>query len=168
MIIAPSVIVEASSVEALLSAASFALGPESMSGWLGGPMRESLQGRAQERFAVEGTDDGPWAPLADATLSWRASYGFGPGPINRRTGELERFITGAPGSVTPHPGGATLSFPGSEPTGELGRKVRVAQGYEEANDIPARHVVGLGLPDLEFALLSFGAWFGQSVMAGTP
>lgn len=160
-----TVVADTSSVEALLLAANAALSPVGLGGWLGGPMTQQMQQRAAERFRVEGTDEGPWAPLRDATINWRESLGFPPGPINRRTGELERYITQSDSSVVPHGEGVSAIFPGSSPSGELAEKLATAQGAESPR-VPARPVLGLGAPDVEFALASLTAYFNAAFVGG--
>lgn len=164
-------LVEIRSVERLLASLSMAVGPASMASFLGGPMQEALQERAQERFAREGSDlDGgwsSWAPLKDATVAIRLASGFGAGPINRRTGEMERYITQSPGSVNVTSDGAMMTFPGQEATGELAEKVKTAQAGKQSPPTQARPVIGLATEDLEFALVGMGRWI-TTAMGGTP
>jgi hypothetical protein len=170
---AATVITEVKSVQALLAAAHFAIGPPSMAAWLSGPMTHNIQQRAQERFLGQGEDisDGGggwsnWEPLQDSTISWRASAGYGATPINVRTGELESYITGSPSNVTPTGTGASLVYPGTPASGTLATKVQTAQAGKATPQTDPRPVLGLSSPDLEFALMSLGTWIATSISSG--
>lgn len=114
-----------------------------------------LQRRAKERFANEGDDVvGKWQPLEDITNQMRVADGFpAEHPINRRTGELEAYITGSGWDVMSTPPLAQLTFPGGpEPVGVLGEKVSTAQKGASNPATVARPVVGLNEADLAFVL----------------
>jgi hypothetical protein len=120
-----------------------------------------LRERAQDRFANEGDDvTGPWAPLHPATVAIRESLPYqigGEHPINRRSGELENWVT--QGNYFPYPlaGGAALQYPKGKPTGELYDKVKTAQqGKPEANTV-ARPVIGVNEKDLLFVMAALAA-----------
>ncbi len=142
------IVVDDRSVEATLNRLDTVLSPVGIAGMLSGPVDEYLQHRAKERFRTEGDDVvGKWAPLSPATEAIRAQQGFGAAhPINRRRGELERYITETPGQVTPIPGvGAILDAPGAAATGTLKKKLRGAQKGE--GTAPPRPVLGLNATD---------------------
>jgi hypothetical protein len=157
---APTIFVNTVTVEALLLRTYAAVSPASLTTWLGGPFSDNLQQRAAERFAVEGTDDGPWAALASATLEIRHNLGYPPGPINYRSGEMYRYITGASGQVVATGDGAALTWPGNAPS-EIQEKIATAQGYD--SNVPAREVIGMGASDLQFALASLAGWISLYV-----
>jgi hypothetical protein len=159
------IVVDATSVEAMFRAAHVTLETVSIAAWLRGPMLEFIQERAEERFLMEGNDDGPWKELKQATLDIRMSLGFPPGPINYRTGELERFITGQGSNISPAGDAVVMTYPSFTPTGEMGEKVATAQGFE-APKIPARQVLGLGELDVAFAQQSITSWFELSLLWG--
>lgn len=110
-----------------------------------------LRERAENRFAVEGDDaSGKWAPLQQSTVDIRESSGFGgPGPINRRTGELEAYITGADMGIVSVPGLATLTYPKEPPKSKgLQQKVATAQVGRMSPSTVRRPVLALGEKDL--------------------
>lgn len=110
-----------------------------------------LQLRAEERFKNEGDDAvGAWAPLSAATENIRASKGFSSAhPINKRTGDLERFVTGSRGKLTSEGGGFGITFPDDPPSGDLSQKMITAQIGRPNPRSPARPVVGLSQVDEE-------------------
>ena len=127
--------------------------------WLNHFIYPYLKERAQSRFLNEGDDAaGKWLPLTEATISFRDSGGFGPGPINKRTGELEAFIVGANASIFPTPIGTQMNYPGEVPVGILGTKVQTAQMGKDSPSTPARPVVALGLQDLNWTLQSLALY----------
>lgn len=148
----------ATGVQGMLEVLDTALNPVAIAGFLGAVVSPHLQRRAIARFRSEGDSavGGGWVPLAQATQEIRESQGFGAAhPINRRTGELERFITQNPGHPVPNVLGATLTFPGADPAGELENKVKVAQvgGTQPGmNPTPPRPVLGIDEQDLVFVL----------------
>ena len=145
-------------VQGMLARLDTALNPVAIAAFLGGPVTEFVQSRARSRFKTEGDDAvGGWAPLAPATQAIRAQGGYGSAhPINKRTGRLEDYIVGTPGAVTMHNLGATLTYPGTPPQGELKDKVQRAQMGRTSRDsrqgIP-RPVLGLNERDLTAVLL---------------
>lgn len=141
-------------VERMLLALDTALNPVAIGGFLQGVVEPYLRERASSRFAQEGDDVvGKWAPLKESTQSYRTQAGYGAShPINRRTGELEEYITGSPVRQLVAPWGAALTMPGNPPAGDLKEKVSIAQiGGGEYNTIP-RPVLGMNHNDLLFVL----------------
>jgi len=139
-------------VEARLNALDTAVSPMALMRFLGFQVDPYIRSRAGARFNSEGDDvSGEWAPLSSATVRIRESLGFpGEHPINRRTGELEDFITQHRSLVVAIGGGASLVAPGSQPTGELRDKLeRAQQGDDRA---PARPVLGMNEQDLAAVL----------------
>lgn len=129
------------------------LSPAGMAMYLTQIMDPFLRERARERFANEGDNAvGPWLALKDATQRIRESQGFGPsGPINRRTGALERYILGTPGSFASEGIASTLTFPGRPPSGAyLETKVLTAQEGKARPRTPRRPVLGVGATDMAF------------------
>jgi hypothetical protein len=160
--------VDASDALEMLLAIDVAISPLSMSQWLYREMSPFLNMRARARFANEGDETvGNWAPLKEATQDIRESMGYGrDSPINKRTGELENFITGGGNDVSLLPLGAVLTMPGSAASNsELEDKLATAQagrGFggpapSDPHTVP-RPVLGLGGPDLEFALVGLNNW----------
>lgn len=144
-------------VQRMLYAVDTALNPIALAAFLGAVVDPYFRRRAGDRFAKEGDDvTGPWKPLAEATQNIRETMGYGPAhPINRREGELERYITQTQGRSTEEPWGASLTLPGAEAQGELESKFSVAQqgGISiSGNPIPARPVLGMNEQDLIFVL----------------
>lgn len=116
--------------------------------------------RAVARFRNEGDEvSGKWAPLARATVNFRQSMGFpGEHPINRRTGELERYITGSPAAILPIGGGVMMKYPPQAATGSLGEKVMTAQKGKGRPSTRPRPVLALGIADLSFTLTSLATY----------
>ena len=145
-------------VQAMLMKLDLALSPPEIFRFLQGTVDPWLRARASMRFRSEGDDvSGPWLPLAPATENIRAKQGFPRShPINRRTGDLESYITGSPSVVAARNGGAFLRYPGTRAGGELGEKVQTAQqGKVTAfTQTPPRPVLGINETDLAFVLTS--------------
>lgn len=141
-------------VQAMMLRMEAALSPVSVGGFLEATVDPYIQGRAKARFASEGDDvSGKWLPLQEVTQKIRADSGFGAAhPINVRTGELEQYITGTPGGVVPNAAGATLTSPGSAPTGELLKKVQTAQAGQNSPNTAPRPVMGVNATDLSVIL----------------
>lgn len=127
-------------------------------------MGPQLQKRARERFANEGDDAvGKWLPLASVTTeSFRPQQGYAPGPINHRSGELEAWVTNSGWDTIPTGGGATMLFPGRNPTGELAKKVTTAQSGSTDPYTPARPVLAVSTRDLAI----FAAGFAVAITEG--
>jgi len=125
-----------------------------------------LRRRAQERFDSEGDDaSGAWLPLSAATVEIRESEGFpGEGPINRRTGELERYIVhGGWPAYRQTPQSASVTWPGREPSGELGRKFRTAQVGRAFPRTPARPVLAVNERDTFTMVGMLALWMGVQI-----
>ena len=139
-------------VQAMLLHLEAKLYPPNLAYFLGVEVDPYLRNRAEARFQDEGDDVvGKWEPLHPATINIRQQQGYGSGPINRRTGELENYITSV-GDVTPHPAGATLTLPGAPASGELAEKVQTAQiGKDYPATVP-RPVLGMNETDLAAVL----------------
>src|SRR5690242_15334688 len=73
-----------------------------------------LRNRAKDRFAREGDAvSGPWAALRESTQDIREHKGYGPShPINKRTGELEDYITNGRNQFTYGADFANFFMPG--------------------------------------------------------
>lgn len=159
-----SISIEAESVIAVLRSLDSALSPEGMAAFLGLEVAPYLAERAKRRFADEGDDaSGKWAPLLPATQAIRAAspeWPVGPDhPINRRTGELEDWVTGGSFAAMPHALGATLRYPGTPPSGELARKVETAQ--RGRNRTVPRPVLSVSEADLVFVVTRLAFKFAR-------
>lgn len=119
------------------------------------PARESTMAR----FADEGdASSGKWLPLTQRTIDIRQSEGFGPGPINVRTGEMRAWATGGDVGVKAQgPAFAHLTYPHSPPGGELERKVSVAQSGD-GDRTPARPILSWTDSDLEALMIGLAGW----------
>lgn len=138
-------------VQAMLMTIDSALSPVGLAAFLYGSVGPWIKQRAEERFRNEGDDVvGKWAPLQETTVHIRESYGLGgEHPINKRTGELEDYITQGQLSVTTAPGVGTLQFPGNPPrNGALREKMKTAQQGRSSPQTVARPVLGLNEKDL--------------------
>jgi hypothetical protein len=149
-----NVVIEVNSrqVMDMLSKLNTSLDPTNVAVWMGATVHPWLEGRAKNRFSGEGDDvSGKWLPLKPATHKFRMNMQppVPPEhPINVRTHELINYITGSPPSVVPHALGATLTFPGRKPFGELKKKVETAQAGRNQPATEARPVIGMNERDL--------------------
>lgn len=155
------------SVVAMLEKMDTALSPVGMASFLSVEVGPYLQMRASNRFANEGDEvSGKWAQLQPATQQIRASrsdWPVGPDhPINKRTGELEAWVTGGAILAMPHALGATLRYPGREPTGELKKKVETAQRGRSKPRTVARPVLGVDATDLLFVTTRLTFYFRKA------
>ena len=151
-------------VTALLSNLERALEPPSIASFLGSRVDPILRKRAKDRFRMEGDDvSGGWVPLASSTQAIRASQGYGPAhPINKRTGQLEDYITGYRPDISIDPGlGASINFPGGSPQGDLADKLKVAQSGALFPRTPARRVLGVNEKDLELIMIALSRHIAQ-------
>lgn len=150
------IIGDTAGVEHMLQHLQDKLSPPAMGGFLDMKVSPYLQLRAKNRFSNEGDDVvGKWAPLTPFTQQLRAAQGYGPAhPINKRTGQLEHYITEGPNRLIIDPGGATLTLPGAG-TARAKDKLRVAQQGEKVKGrvTPPRPVLGMNERDL-FAVLT--------------
>lgn len=134
------------------------IGPQGLTAFLAMTVFPYLIQRAKERFQDEGDDVvGKWTPLAPATEVIRQQMGYGGShPINRRTGELERYITqgSVTASVQASPLGAFLQHPASPPSGKLKSKVKTAQQGDPSfgRGVPPRPVLGMNEVDLGYIM----------------
>jgi len=149
------IISDTSGVDRALVFLSEKLSNAGIAAWFGTTVYPFLKYRAETRFANEGDETvGKWLPLTEDTLSFRESGGFGHGPINVRTGELERYITGSNISITNIAVGIEMTFPGDDPIGVLETKVSTAQIGKPDPSTPPRPVISLGIQDLSWTLES--------------
>lgn len=138
-------------VQKMLNTIDSSLSITGLAAFLYGAVGPWVKERAQDRFAQEGDDvSGKWAPLMQSTVEIRERAGFeGPGPINKRTGELEAYITQGSLGVVSAPGIATLRFPDNAPrTRAITEKMRTAQKGRTSPKTVARPVLGLNEKDL--------------------
>lgn len=143
-------------VEQMLEHIDTALSPIGLFTFLHGAVGPFVKQRASDRFRSEGDDvTGTWAPLAQATVEIRQNMGLeGSHPINKRTGELEAYITQGSIDVTTGVGVGTLKYPGNAPaTSGLREKLKTAQGGKASPSTPPRPVLGLGEADLGHVLV---------------
>lgn len=165
MTVAPlDITVEAESVMAVLRSLDSALSPEGMAAFLGAEVGPYLAMRAKRRFEDEGDEaSGKWAPLLPATVAIRAANPDWPvggeHPINKRTGEMEAWVTGGSFMAMPHALGATLRYPGRAPSGELARKVETAQ-KGRGRAVP-RPVLAVDQADLLFVVTRLAFKFAR-------
>jgi len=143
-------------LEALLS-------PVGMAFFLTTDVGPYLRLRAASRFAQEGDSvSGPWAPLAPITQQIREAnpdWPVGPShPINKRTGELEHYITHSTPEVFPNTLGASLRYPGRPPSGELAEKVETAQRGKKSPPTLPRPVLGIDETDILFVMSRLHFW----------
>lgn len=138
-------------VQAMLMRLETSTSPVGLAAFLHGAVGPMVLRRATQRFENEGDDvSGKWAPLANSTVEIREKSGFGAEhPINKRTGELEAYITGSGWNVTAAPAMATLRFPGKQTSKRSVReKMKTAQqGRSRPSTVP-RPVLGLNEQDL--------------------
>jgi hypothetical protein len=142
-----------------------ALNPIAIASFLGADVGPFLTARARARFAGEGDDVvGNWRPLEAATQAIRASgrsqglWNVGDAhPINRRTGDMEAFITSTGFQISPVTIGATLTFPGGTPDTEMQEKIKTAQQGKADPKTPARPVLAVGIADMNWVLLALAS-----------
>jgi hypothetical protein len=151
--------IQADTIEETLRRLDTATSPEALAIFMGASIDPYIRGRASARFAQEGDDvTGRWEPLSPATVRIREEKGFGgEHPINRRTGDLEEYITGERSLIAPIAGGASMIAPGRKASGELQHKMEVAQTGVDAH--AARPVVGMNEQDLAAVLLLVSGYF---------
>jgi hypothetical protein len=143
-------------VNALLNRVLYTISPIGLEVFMDEMVEPWIKTRARDRFMDEGDDvSGAWAPLKPSTVLMRSQMGYGgDGPINKRTGELERYITDSDAKLTELGSGINFVYPGNKASGELADKVITAQvGKAFPNTVP-RPVLGLNETDLEYVLTS--------------
>lgn len=152
-------------VETVLGRLDTALSPIALAQFLTGKVAPFLGARAKERFRSEGdAASGNWQELTPHTQSVRAAgalqYGWAIGPahpINKRTGELEDYITSGQGVTIPWQAGSSLIYPDpAQQSGELATKVKTAQRGKANPKTPARPVLAVNETDLRFILEALG------------
>lgn len=159
-----------SGVQAMLEQLDSALSPVGLAFFMKGAVHPHLQRRAVSRFAGEGDDAvGQWAPLKESTILIREGYGFGPGPINRRTGELENYIVNSGSDVQSVPGMTSLVYPDpNAPRGPyLARKMHTAQKGKVSPSTRPRPVLGMNETDLA-QVMTMLAFHVQGYRGPTP
>ena len=147
-------------VQYMLNAVTVRLTPLAVATWLGAVVGPYLQSRTRDRFMQEGDDvTGPWAPLKEATVSIRSEEGYGPThPINRRTGELEEYVTGSSSAFWPTAMGGTVRYPRAPSSRQSVRdKMKTAQQGSPYPKTVVRPVLGMNETDMAFVMtqLSF-------------
>lgn len=154
--------VDRNDLESTLVRLDSALSPEALAGFLQLKVGPYLRRRAKQRFESEGDDaSGKWAPLQPSTAAVRAAGPWAVGaehPINKRTGELEEYITGSTSESWPHGLGASLRYPGRTSRGKgLSQKVETAQAGRSKPATVPRPVLAVSERDLSFVMteLSF-------------
>lgn len=149
-----SIDVDEDSAEKLLGALDSTFNQTGLTIFMHQHVAPYINKRARSRFANEGDDavGGAWHPLTQVSQdirAWGISKGIWPSispdhPINKRSGELERHITGGNGVVTSSLADTSLTFPGKTPTRGVERKLKGAQLGDRG---PARPVLGLSQRD---------------------
>lgn len=171
------VVINASDVEALLTRVSSALSPVALAEFLTADVAPFLGARAQERFKSEGdAASGKWQPLTAHTQAIRAwgaqtqGWAIGPDhPINKRTGELEDYITSGNGKTIPWGTGTSLLYPDpSRASGEIPQKVQTAQKGRTNPRTPPRPVLAVNEIDLAFVLRKLFDHIVVTHMGGAP
>lgn len=150
---AVGVSLEDTTVEVMLADLALALSPESFAIFLREDVQRYFGDEAQARFTHEATRKSGWAELSRLTQYQRAIQGYGPAhPINKRTGDLESYVTKSEGTI------ATAGFetswtwpPATDPL--TTEKFAVAQGGRKGGSTPARPVIEADTMDLEAVLL---------------
>lgn len=143
-------------VQEMLNTIDSALSPIGLAAFLHGAVGPWVKERAADRFKNEGDDvSGRWAPLQQSTVEIRENMGFeGEHPINKRTGELEAYITEGEIGVTTSPGLGVLKYPQNPPaTASLKDKLKTAQTGRSTPRTVARPVLGMNENDLSHVLL---------------
>ncbi|SRR6266540_3903787 len=141
-------------VQEMLNTIDSALSPVGLAAFLYGNVGTYVKKRASDRFMEQGDDvTGTWAPLAEATQEIRERAGYGATePINKRTGQLEEYITQGQMWVTTGPGYGMLQYPKNTPDQALREKMSTAQRGRESPKTVARPVLGLNEQDLAVVL----------------
>lgn len=164
--------VDSENVEQMLARTSLALSAVGMFIFLNGAVGPWLKRRAEDRFAAEGDDvSGKWLPLEAYTTQIRSAGGYGAEhPINKRTGELENYITQGGADVISAGGFSQLTFPGNAPSAREATKVATAQIGALTPSTPARPVLGVNEVDLAFVLaaLATHVTLAQTAPVGLP
>lgn len=148
--------IETTDLERLMLRLETSLSAIGLSTFLTGAVLPWLRERAESRFTSEGDDvSGRWVPLAPSTQDIRSRGDWGVGsshPINKRTGDLEDYITRSGSTILPWSEGAILVYPDKPPGPVMETKVRTAQSGKSHPRTPARPVLGLGERDMVFVM----------------
>lgn len=144
-------------VERMLTAVNTVISPLGMMGFLKSVATPYVRTRAAQRFASEGDDvSGKWAPLQPATQEIRERLDLpisADHPINRRTGDLEAYITQSDSDVQAFGMGAQMTYPGKLPGSRaLNEKMSTAQTGRAHPSTVKRPVLGLGITDLAYVI----------------
>lgn len=143
-------------LEATLVRMETSLSPIGLSIFLIGGVLPWVKERAQARFTDEGDDvSGKWAPLETSTQEFRTNGPWGVGassPINKRSGDLEDYITKSNATLATGADSAYMVYPDRAPTGALDEKVRTAQSGKDKPKTPPRPVLGLNETDLAYTM----------------
>lgn len=158
-------------VQAMLNRIDSSLSPVGLAAFLHGSVGPWVKQRATDRFKLEGDDvTGQWAPLQQTTVEIREKSGFpGPNPINKRTGELEAYITEGQVGVVASPGLGVLTYPDNPPrTKAIREKVKTAQRGRPQPSTVARPILGLNERDLSevMVMLALFVQSGGGVVGG--
>lgn len=156
-------------VQAMLGAMEIALNPANVGEWLATSFAPYLKARASARFTGEGDDVvGTWPELAAATITERQSLGYGAGPIQIRTGDLEAYIVDNTPDISITQISTKMVYPNPRDASEnsiLAYKVGSAQKGNKRTGAPARPVLGINHIDLEYFITTFGMHLKTSVMS---
>ncbi len=170
------IIVDDTDVRHLLDTFEDSVTPISLERLLSGGVADALRYRAQNRFTSEGDGaSGKWAALRPATEDIREFLGYPRAhPINKRSGELRKFIGQSKGSAVTMPDGAAMIWPELSRSGDIEDKLEVAQrgSPRGANPwflnarTPARPVVALDQVDVALVLVAVSTHLETSMRAG--
>jgi hypothetical protein len=157
--------VDQSEVLALQKKLDDALGDTSMEEFLKTDVESYLKGRMAGRFAAGGDDVvGIWAELKPSTQKIRQALGYGPAsPINIRTGDLESYLTGAPGIVSGS-GDMEWEFPGPALPTDVKDKLTTAQQGSSKPHTQPRPILGMNENDSEFLTNALGLHVGEALI----
>lgn len=160
---------DSTAVNAMLNRLQVQLSAPSLMLFLAGVVQPWLRERTEERFKDEGDADmGKWAPLQADTQRVRSGLDLPIGPdhpINRRTGELQAFITGSQAKVVGATMGASMTWPGTVTTKRgIKTKLSTAQKGRANPKTIARPILNVTEADLAYTLtmLAFHVKGGRS------
>lgn len=159
-------------VNMVFMALAFAIDGPGLHKWLSTDASQFFADDIESRFYEEGdVKSGFWKELSDTTIDIRRSYGFGDGPINSRTGELEDFLVDHREYDTA-PGFASMDVPGTPGSATLRTKLATAQQGSDNNPLgygptPARPVLAVSEMDLATLLESLNMSIIQTVMGAS-
>lgn len=109
--------------------------------------------QSSSMFANEVDPEGnKWAALKPSTINWRAWLGYGPRPINTRTGGMRDYFVNAKADILGHSDGViSYAYPRRAwPDKQTRWKLEQASGL--IRNGPARRVVGMSAGDAAFVL----------------